>query len=117
MGRFPTLVRVPAKWHRKRLGNPFLQTLPCLGVAGTSDKSVEVAVWQLSVLAEHAYYNGRSLFSILIDIVKAYESIVHTLLWDSACALGFCKLLLRWLLCVYRMPRRLRFLEALSDAQ
>jgi len=52
----------------------------------------------------------------MLDIAKAFENILHRRLVEAARAFGFHLGLLRWLLGLYRMPRRLSLHGVLSEA-
>ena len=64
---------------------------------------------------EHAYVFGHSAASVLVDMTKCYEKVVHFFLASAAIKHGFPLHRLRYLLCLYRGQRVLQVGRVCSE--
>ena len=82
---------------------------------GGTGHSVESCVWQQGLNGEYAAATGRKAASVLLDLVKAYETLGHRM-----CAMRFREAAVplryaRWCLRCYAGPRVLRVDGAFSE--
>ena len=113
IGLLPTLVRL---WERVRRGTirswrdresmPF--NWSCRG------KGSEAAVWQQSVRAEAAVHHGHTTATIMVDLVKAFESVPLWRIWEAGLRRHLPTRLLRLALEACSFTRRLVYNSAFS---
>ena len=115
IGLLPTLVRlwerarkdVVRRWRSK-------ETMP-FSWAGKG-KGSEAAVWQQSVRAEAATHRGHTTAAMMVDLVKAFESVPLWRVWEAGLRRGLPTRMLRLALEVCSFTRRLVFSRAFSEA-
>ena len=115
IGLLPTLVRlwerarkdVVRRWRSKE-AMPF-------SWAGKG-KGSEAAVWQQSVRAEAATHRGHTTAAMMVDLVKAFESVPLWRVWEAGLRRGLPTRLLRLALEACSFTRRLVFSHAFSEA-
>ena len=107
IGLFPTLVRL---WMRVRL--PVAQAWQAANerayfYAGPM-KGAQVAAWKQAARAEMSRSRGLDYAAVLLDLIKAFETIPHDWLVIQARKYGFNLYLLRLSLASYKLARRIR---------
>ena len=115
IGLLPTLVRLwerarrdAVRIWRSREGMPF-------SWAGKG-KGSESAVWQQSVRAEAAVHRGHITAAMMVDLVKAFESVPLWRVWEAGLRRGLPACLLRLALEACSFSRRLVYNGAFSAA-
>ena len=63
------------------------------------------ASWQAAFVAEAAALAKDDHVQVLLDLVKAFETVPHHILVAAACAKGYSQSLLRLSLAAYRLRR------------
>ena len=114
IGIFPTILRMLDRWMRWNYGKQWLRTQPAQGFYGCRGRTVEDAVWRQGLLTEWASEVGKSAVTFLLDLVKAFEHVRHPLLWEAARRHGFSLTALAWLICTFRLERRVCFTGGLA---
>ena len=104
IGLFPAVVRVwmrcrrpTIKQWRKANGRDYRY--------GGEGKGAQRAGWLHAAHAEMACASGKSYATILLDLVKAFETIPHHHIANAARKHGYNLWILRFSLQAYRMPR------------
>ena len=82
----------------------------------SAGKSTEQAVWRQAALAEATRSLGKHVAAALIDLAKAFETINHDLLWDSALRHGFPRRRMTMLIQSYGGRRSVKFDAFMSNA-
>ena len=59
--------------------------------------------------------NGRQAVSVLLDLFKCFERVLHIIAFKNALKLQFLPLLLRWVFLSYRHPRLLQWQGVVSE--
>ena len=107
IGLFPTLVRV---WMRLRL--PVAQAWQAANERGYfyagPAKGAQVAAWKQAARAEMAKAMNLDYATVLLDLIKAFETIPHDWLVLQARKFGYNLYLLRLSLASYKLARTIR---------
>ena len=106
IGIFPGIYRL---WMKSRGGlcmqREFSHELDCFAM-GKHRSPVDV-VWRQAVRAEASVCTGQAAANILWDLVKFYESLSHSRMYEEARALEYPLAVLRLQLAGYSFPRHL----------
>ncbi len=105
IGLFPTVVRVWARWARKKYAVPWEEKNRRSYWFGERGKSCDMCTWRQALSAEYATATDQHAVSALLDLHKAYEHVRHQYLQAQAVQYGFNWKLLRFLLALYSMNR------------
>ena len=105
VANFATCIRLLTRWFRSTYGKLWSDSNRRPYVYGITGASSLHCVWKHSLLAEYAASKGLEVYSILLDIAKAFENVLHHILVRRALDLGFNIWLLKFLLALYRGPR------------
>ena len=99
----PLLRIVDRNWRRFHAG-AWLRTDPRPYWFAPARRAVEQCAWRQSALAEHATATNQAPAARLLDIAKAYNSVVHHMLAPQALKYGFVAIVLSTILRVYTGP-------------
>ena len=104
IGLLPTLVRI---WGRARriVIRQWEADNSRADIYGGQGRGAQRAAWEAALGAEHAHMTGLAFIQTLMDMVKAFGTVPHQQLIESASERGFPLWLLRLSLAIYRMPR------------
>ena len=114
IGILPTLLRI---WCRTR--REFIRCWQITNARdyfwGDAGRGSEKAVWWESLANESCVLNGRQAVTVLLDLFKCFERVLHVIAFKNALKLQFPPLLLRWVFLSYRHPRLLQWQGAVSE--
>ena len=114
IGILPTLLRI---WCRTR--REFIRCWQSSNARdyfwGDAGRGSEKAVWWESLANESCVLNGRQAVSVLLDLFKCFERVLHVIAFKNALKLQFPPLLLRWVFVSYRHPRLLQWQGVVSE--
>ena len=102
IGIFPSFVRVISRIIRYKYGRFWLQQNDRPFLYGRKGRSALQCVWRQAAICEHATYLGKVAIAILIDIIKAFDSVEHSVLFRNALKYNFSFNILRYLLSLYK---------------
>ena len=105
IGLFPTVIRIFARWSRRRYAEPWENQHRRDYWYGERGRACDTCVWRQSLMAEYASSTGQTAVSALLDLHKAYEHVTHEHLQVQAVKHDFNWKLLRFLLLLYSMDR------------
>lgn len=104
IGLFPTLVRI---WMRARIlvarKWEAANAMPC--IYGGPSMGAQKAAWQAAFDSEYAALVGTHHLQLLLDLVKAFETVPHDILAEAARKAGYNMAILRLTLAAYRLIR------------
>ena len=113
IGLFPTLVRV---WMRARIIIARVweaaHAMPC--TFGGAGMGAQKAAWQAAFDSESAALGGLHHAQLLLDLIKAFETVPHDVLAEAAARAGYNLAILRLTLAAYRLSRVLSIEGILS---
>ena len=78
-------------------------------------RASERAVWKQTVLEEAAKHNGLASAVVLVDLIKAYETVLLGRTWQVAVRHGFPRRILRLALEASAFERRLTYQKAVGQ--
>ena len=114
IGLIPAIPRIWMRVRRQAAKQwEQLQARPYL-YAGAS-KGATVAAWKQSARAEYAAASSMGYGQALLDLVKAFERIPHSLLVHEARALGYPLWMIRLAISTYKLQRVVRVGSAVSS--
>jgi len=108
IGLFPSPIRLLSRWMRGTYGEQWRVANDRSYFYGARSRGATVCSWMVAAMAEYARMIGKEVAVALFDLVKAFEHISHWWLKNQAEKFGFNKVVLRFLVGLYSMPRRLR---------
>ena len=73
---------------------------------GDVGRGSEKAVWWESLANVSCVLQGRQAVTVLLDLFKCFERVLHVIAFKNALRLQFPPLLLRWVFLSYRHPRQ-----------
>ena len=104
IGLFPTIIRL---WMRSRVciarAWEAANALPSL--FGGAGMGAQRAAWEAAFAAELAALRCSDHVQVLLDLVKAFETVPHDKLVEAAMAKGYSIVILRLFLSAYRLQR------------
>ena len=114
IGILPTLLRM---WCRIRP-----EFIRCWQITNARDyfwcdagRGSEKAVWWESLANESCVLKGRQAVTVLLDLFKCFERVLHVIAFKNALKSQFPPLLLRWVFLSYRHLRLLQWQGAVSE--
>ena len=104
IGLFPSVIRL---WMRSRvlLARAWESQWALPEIYGGSDMGSQRASWTAALMAELAALCKSDHIQVLLDLVKAFESVPHQALVEAAKAKGYSLTVLRLSLAAYRLAR------------
>ena len=111
-----SVVRILNRWLRRTAGETWRKATLRDYSHGSKERSTVALAWKTAALAEYSRWSGLASAVALLDLVKAFENVRHG--WLHVCALrfGFPLVLLRFLIEMFRSPRRI-FIGRVATAQ
>ena len=106
IGLFPSATRLLARWLRRTVGEHWALANSRSYFYSTKGMSSSICAWRSAAIVEYGKLIGREVWHVLLDIVKAFENVGHRFLFEAARRYGFDPVVLRFLITMYRMPRR-----------
>ena len=104
IGLFPTVIRL---WMRTRIcvarAWEAATAMPCL--FGGAGMGAQRAAWEAAFASELAAHCRNDHLQILLDLVKAFETVPHDKLVEAAVAKGYSVVVLRLSIQAYRLQR------------
>ena len=82
---------------------------------GDARRGSEKAVWWESLANESCVLKGLQAVTVLLELFKCFERVLHVIAFKNALKLRFPPLLLRWVFFSYRHPRLLQWQGAVSE--